>query len=244
MSHNTKAVYQRYLGWFDGNPANLNPLAPEEAGRKYVEFMGGADAVIAKALVAFEKGEYRWVVEVMNHVVFAEPGNARARGLAADALEQLGYQAESSIWRNFYLTGAAELRHGVRKGPAPSTSSPDLVRGLSLDEFFAYLGVRLNGPKAEGRGLALNFRFTDTGQEYAVVLRNSVINATGGTQTANADATISLTRALLNDISLRRTTFDEKIKAGEVKVEGNPQKLAELFALLDTFDFWFNIVTP
>jgi alkyl sulfatase BDS1-like metallo-beta-lactamase superfamily hydrolase len=244
VNHNAKAVYQRYLGWFDANPAHLNPLPPEEAAKKYVEFMGGADAVLAKAQTAFDKGEYRWVAEVVNHVVFAEPENAKARGLAADALEQLGYQAESAIWRNFYLTGAAELRHGVRKGPAPSSNTPDLVRGLSLDEFFAYLGVRLNGPKADGRNLALNFRFTDTGQQYALVLRNSVLNATAGMQTKGADATVTLTRALLDDVTLRRTTFDEKIKSGEVKVEGNPQKLGELFALLDTFDFWFNIVTP
>ena len=244
VNHNSKAVYQRYLGWFDGNPAHLNPLPPEEAGKKYVEFMGGADAVMAKAQVAFDKGEYRWVAEVMNHVVFAEPQNAKARGLAADALEQLGYQAESSAWRNFYLTGASELRNGVRKGPALTAGSPDMVRGLSLDEFFAYLGVRLNGPKAEGRNLALNFRFTDTGQQYAVVLRNSVLNAAADTQVKDADASITLTRALLDEVTLRLTTFEEKIKTGEVKVEGDPRKLGELFALLDSFDFWFNIVTP
>jgi alkyl sulfatase BDS1-like metallo-beta-lactamase superfamily hydrolase len=244
VNHNSKAVYQRYLGWFDGNPAHLDPLPPEEAGKKYVEFMGGADAVMAKAQIAFDKGEYRWVAEVMNHVVFAEPENAKARGLAADALEQLGYQSESSAWRNFYLTGASELRNGVRKGPALSAGSPDMVRGLSLDEFFAYLGVRLNGPKAEGRNLALNFRFTDTGQQYAMVLRNSVLNATADAQLKDADASITLTRALLDEVTLRRATFEEKIKAGEVKVEGDPRKLGELFALLDSFDFWFNIVTP
>lgn len=244
VNHNTKAVYQRYLGWFDGNPAHLNPLPPEEAGRKYVEFMGGADAVIAKAQAAFDKGEYRWVAEVMNHVVFAEPENARARGLAADALEQLGYQAESAIWRNFYLTGAAELRHGVRKGPAPTTNTPDLVRGLTLDEFFGYMAVRLNGPKADGRKIALNWLFTDTGQQYTLLLLNSVLNHTAGAQAKDADATITLTRAMLDDVALRRTTFEEKMKSGEVRVEGNPQKLGELFALLDSFDFWFNIVTP
>ena len=244
VSHNAKAVYQRYLGWFDGNPAHLNPLPPEQAGKKYVEFMGGADAVIVKAQQAFDKGEYRWVAEVMNHVVFAEPENAKARGLAADALEQLGYQAESAIWRNFYLTGGAELRHGVRKGPAPSANTPDLVRGLTLDEFFAYMGVRLNGPKADGKKIALNWRFTDTQQQYALVLRNSVLNYTAASQGKDADATITLTRALLDNITLRRTTFEEKMKSGEVKVEGNPQKIGELFALLDSFEFWFNIVTP
>ena len=244
VSHNSKAVYQRYLGWFDGNPAHLNPLPPEQAARKYLEFMGGADAVIAKAQLAFDNGEYRWVAEVMNHVVFAEPQNARARGLAAAALEQLGYQAESAIWRNFYLTGAAELRDGVRKGAAPGANSPDLVRGLSLDEFFAYLGVRLNGPKANGRKLLLNFRFTDTAQNYTLQLRNSVLVATAGTQATGADATFTLTRALLDDITLRRASFDEKLRAGEISVQGDPQKLSELFSLLDDFERWFNIVTP
>src|SRR5690606_34336859 len=106
VNHNVKAVYQRYLGWFDGNPANLHPLPPEEAGRRYVELMGGADAVLAAGRAAFERGEYRWVAQLVNHLVFAEPDHREARELQADALEQLGYQAESGPWRNFYLTGA------------------------------------------------------------------------------------------------------------------------------------------
>ncbi len=113
INHNVKAIYQRYLGFFDGNPATLHPLPPEDAGKKYVEFMGGADALLAKAQESFDKGEYRWVAQVVNHLVFAEPDNEAARELQAQALEQLGYQAESGPWRNFYLTGAKELRDGV-----------------------------------------------------------------------------------------------------------------------------------
>ena len=150
VNHNVRATYVKYLGWFDGNPANLHTLPPEEVAKRYVEFMGGAEATLEKVRSAYERGEYRWVAEVVNHVVFSDPGNAEARGLQADALEQMGYQSESGPWRNFYLTGAKELREGVVKLPAPSTVSPDSVRAMSLDLFFNYLGVRLNGPKASG----------------------------------------------------------------------------------------------
>ena len=244
INHNAKAVYQRYLGWFDGNPAHLNPLPPEQAGKKYVEFMGGAEAIISKAQQAFEKGEYRWVAEVLGHVVFAEPEHSKARALAASALEQLGYQSESAVWRNFYLTGAAELRHGVRKGPAPSTLTSDTVRAATTDMFFDYLSIRLNGPKADGKKITIHWNFPDTGQQYLVRLRHSVLSYTAGAQAGDADLTLTLTRTLLDDIFLRRTSFEEKMQSGEIRFEGNPQKLGELFALFDQFDFWFNIVTP
>ncbi|MQV60705.1 alkyl/aryl-sulfatase, partial [Sinorhizobium meliloti] len=142
--HDVAATYVLYLGWFDGNPSTLHELPPAEASKKYVEFMGGADAVLEKARKSYEQGEYRWVAQVANHVVFADPNNQDAKNLTADALEQLGYQAESGPWRNFYLTGAKELRDGVTELPTPNTASPDTVRAMSLDLFFDYLGVRLN----------------------------------------------------------------------------------------------------
>jgi alkyl sulfatase BDS1-like metallo-beta-lactamase superfamily hydrolase len=148
--HNVKATYVKYLGWFDGNPFPLHILPPEEAGKNYVEFMGGADSVLKHAKEAFANGEYRWAAEVTNHVVFANPNNKAARELNADALEQLGYQSESGPWRNFYLTGAKELCDGVMQLPAPNTSSRDTVSSMSLEMFFDYLGVRLNGEKAAG----------------------------------------------------------------------------------------------
>ena len=138
VSHNVKATYVLYLGWFDGNPATLHELPPVESSKKYVEFMGGADAVLSKAKESYAKGEYRWVAQVVNHVVFADPDNRAARELQADALEQLGYQAESGPWRNFYLTGAKELREGVKKLPTPNTASPDTVRAMTLEMFFDY----------------------------------------------------------------------------------------------------------
>ncbi len=245
VSHNVRAVYNKYLGYFDGNPANLNPLPPEAAGKKYVEFMGGADEVIKKASTAFENGEYRWVAQVMSHVVFADPQNMEARALEADALEQLGYQAESAPWRNFYLMGAKELREGVRKiEGVGSTASPDTVAAMTVDMFFDYLGVRLNAGKAEGRKLAINWVFTDTGDKYVLTLGNSVLNYTKGKQLDNVDATISMTRSALNPVLQGKSTFQDLVDAGNAKVEGRKNALNDLMSMMDTFDLWFNVVLP
>ena len=151
LNHNVKATYVKYLGWFDGNPATLYPLPPEDGAKKYLEFMGGAAAVLEKARAAYDRGEYRWIAEVVNHVVFAEPHNSAARELQANALEQLGYQSEAGTWRNLYLTGAQELRHGTPDVKLPSSASEDSIKAMSLDLFFNYMGVRLNGAKAGGQ---------------------------------------------------------------------------------------------
>ncbi len=245
VSHNVRAVYNKYLGYFDGNPANLNPLPPEAAGRKYVEFMGGADAIISKAREAFNNGEYRWVAQVVSHVVFADPNNQAARDLEADALEQLGYQAESAPWRNFYLMGAQELRHGVQKiKGVKGTASPDTVKAMTVDMFFDFLAVRLNGPKAAGKTLTTNWEFTDTGEKYVLSLENSVLNYVKGKGADSADASFVLSRNILNEIALGKAKLDDKIAGGEVKVAGRKEALGELMALMDTFDIWFNIVLP
>lgn len=244
INHNVKATYTKYLGWFDGNPATLHNLPPEDAAKKYVEMMGGADLVVEKAAVAFADGEYRWVAEVVKHVVFADPEHKAARELLADAFEQMGYQAESGPWRNFYLTGAKELREGVKQLPTPNTASPDTVRAMSLDLFFDYLGMRLNGPKAAGKKITVNFDFTDTGETAVLFLANAALNHSPDRQVANADASLTLTRIALNKIILQESTFDEEIKNGEVQVEGSLDKVNELISLLDVFEFWFNIVTP
>jgi alkyl sulfatase BDS1-like metallo-beta-lactamase superfamily hydrolase len=244
VNHDVKSTYVNYLGWFDGNPATLHTLPPVEASKRYVEFMGGEDEVLKKAKKYYDKGEYRWVAEVVNHVVFANPENQAARNLQADALEQLGYQAESGPWRNFYLSGAKELREGVKRLGTPNTASPDTIRAMNLDLLFDWVGMRLNGPKADGKTITLNFNFTDTGEKYVVGLENSAIHYSKGKQADTADATITLKRETLNDVLLGQGTLDEKIDAGEIKVEGNKAKLDELVSTLDNFDFWFNIVTP
>lgn len=243
VNHDAKAVYQRYLGWYDSNPAHLNPILPTESSKKYVEYMGGADAVIKKASEAYNKGDYRWVAEVMNHVVFAEPNNQKARALEADALEQLGYQQENPTWRNEYLMGAYELRNGVTKSNL-TVASPDTLRAMPMDMYLDYLGLRLDGKKAEGKKIILNLNLTDTKQQYVIKLQNSVLIYTKNKQLPNADVSISLSRNILDAVNLGETTFEAEIKNGKVTVQGDRNKIKELFSLFVTFNPSFNIITP
>ncbi|MEK7318198.1 MAG: alkyl sulfatase dimerization domain-containing protein [Pseudomonadota bacterium] len=244
VSHDVKATYVLYLGWFNGNPATLDELTPVEASKRYVEFMGGANAVLSKAKQAYDKGEYRWVAQVVNHVVFADPSNKAAKNLQADALEQLGYQAESGPWRNFYLTGAKELREGVKKLPTPNTASGDTVKAMTPEMFFDYLSVRVNRAKAANAKIALNVDFGKEGGKYLLELENGVLNHTAGVESTNADASVAMSRDTLNGIILQQTKLADAIKNGSAKVTGNQAKLDELVSYLDNFEFWFNIVTP
>jgi alkyl sulfatase BDS1-like metallo-beta-lactamase superfamily hydrolase len=244
VNHDVKAVYNFYLGWFDANPATLHALPQGPASTRYVEYMGGSAAILARARKDFDKGDYRWVAQVVNHLVLAEPENVEARALQADTLEQLGYQDECATWRNFYLTGAQELRGGVKKLAAPKSASADMVKAMPLDLFFDYLGVRLNGPKADGKKLVVNMHFTDTKQQYAVAVENAVLNYSKGKQAPDAHCTVTLTRSDLDAVILGEAKLPQLITAGRVKIDGQAQKLQELLGLLDSFDFWFNIVTP
>jgi alkyl sulfatase BDS1-like metallo-beta-lactamase superfamily hydrolase len=244
LNHDAKAVYQRYLGWYDGNPAHLHPLQPEDAAKKYVAYMGGSEAVIAKAKADYDNGEYRWVAEVMSHVVFAEPDNVAARNLEADALEQLGYQAESGPWRNAYLVGAFELRNGLPPASAVKTTNADVVSALTTELYFDYMGIRLNGPKAEGKTAVINWDFTDTGEKYAMNLENCALTYSGGKQAPNADVTLTLARTTLDAITVGQLTFGQAIAEGKLKIDGDAAKLNEMLALMDNFDPMFNIVTP
>lgn len=244
LNHNVKATYVLYLGWFIGNPATLWELPPEEQAKRYVDMMGGADAVLKKAKEYYDKGDFRWVAEVVNKVVFADPSNQAAKNMQADALEQLGYQAESGPWRNFYLTGAKELREGVKQLPTPDTASPDTVKAMDLDLFFDYLAMRLKGPEVEDKHITLNFDFTDLKQQYALEMVNGVLNHTEGMQAKNADATITLTRETLNKLMLKETNLKDAVSSGALKVDGAQAKLEELMSYMDNFDFWFPIVTP
>src|SRR6266849_2057611 len=249
ISHNAKAIYQRYLGWYDANPANLSPLPPVERGRKYVEYMGGAAAAIARAREDFARGEYRFVAEVMSHVVFADPANVEARRLGADALEQLGYAAESATWRNAYLLGAHELRRGRPDTAARAPVSPDLVRAMSLDLFFDYLAVRLNGEKAEGHRFVLNWIFPDRddpagGRRYVLTLQNCALTYLAERQSERPDATVTLGRPVLDRLVLRELTIAEAIEQGLVIIAGDRAPVARLFALLDDFALMFDVIEP
>lgn len=243
LSHNAKAVYQFYLGWYDANPADLNPLPRAEEAKKQVEYMGGAEATIKRARDDYKAGQYRWVASVMSQVVFADPANKDARELGADALEQLGYQSEAATWRNAYLLGALELRSGVGPQP-PALVNAELLKGISIDLAFDFLGVRLNAAKAEGKTIVINWTFTDLNETYVMNLENSALTHTSGKLSDKADTSVTLTRAALDAITLKQKTFAESVAAGAVSLGGNPLKLRELFGMLDEFSTGFEVVEP
>lgn len=244
VNHNVKAVCQRYLGWFDGNPANLHALPPVEAGRRYVELAGGADALLAKARDAFALGEFRWVAQLVNHLVFADPANVDARLLQADALEQLGYQAESGPWRAFYLTAAQELRNGVPPLPSGPGVAADLARAMTSDMLFDYVGVRLDGDRAAGTSLELTFRVTDRDEVHAVGIRDGALHHVHGRPARDAQATVALAHDALLALATGTKPLADLEAAGVVTIDGDRSALETLLGLLDTFRFWFPIVEP
>ncbi|WP_315807363.1 MULTISPECIES: alkyl/aryl-sulfatase [unclassified Bradyrhizobium] len=244
LSHNAKAVYQFYLGWYDANPADLNPLPRSESAKKTIDYMGGADAVLARAQEDFKAGQYRWVASIMSQLVFADPENKAARALGADALEQLGYQSEAATWRDAYLTGAAELRNGPPKPQAAAAANAELLKGVSIDLAFDFLGVRLNAAKAEGKHIVINWTFTDSGETQVMNLENSALTHRAGPLDDKADAGVKLTRATFDAISSKQRTMLAAVATGEVALSGNPLKLQELFAMFDEFAGGFAIVEP
>jgi len=243
LKHNVRATYQLYLGWWDGNPANFNPLPPQEEAKKYVELVG-ADKMIKAARAAHAKGDYRWAATLANKVVFAQPGNKTARDVEADALEQLGYQAESGPARNFYLTGAQELRGGVKKAATPNTSSPDIIRGMTTEMFLDFLAIHLNGPKAGTANYAFNVSFPDTKEKYALTVRNGVMNYGKDKVLENANANITLDRATLDDIALGKLKLGNLADSGKVTFDGDRAAFKQMLGLFDKFDFWFTIAEP
>jgi alkyl sulfatase BDS1-like metallo-beta-lactamase superfamily hydrolase len=241
-SHNAKAVYQRYMGWFDGNPAHLWEHPPVESARRHVEFMGGSVAVLERARESFAAGDYRWVAEVVNHVVFAEPGNRAARELQADALEQLGYGSENATWRNFFLMGATELREGITGTPT-DTAAPDILAQLSVEQILDAMAIRLDGPRAWGLRLKVNWRVTDPDDPHLLELENGVLNHRPGSD-PEADATLTIERRALNEMLGKEADLAELAQSGRLRVEGDGEKLGELLGLLDEPDPGFAIVTP
>ncbi|MDO8401515.1 MAG: alkyl sulfatase dimerization domain-containing protein [Bradyrhizobium sp.] len=244
IRHNVKAIYQKYLGWYDANPVNLDPLPPVEAGKKYVEYMGGADTILARAAKDFARGEFRFIAQALSHLVFADPDNQAARALLADTMEQLGYAAESATWRNAYLFGAQELRQGMPKVPARAAMPRETLAALRTEQLWDVLGVRLNGPKAEGKHIVLNWSFTDTGETFVLTLENCALTYVAGAQAATADAGFTLPRGTLDEVIAKLTTFQDGVGSGAIKFTGNPMRLAELMALMDEFPRMFEIVEP
>ena len=244
VSHNVRAVYNFYLGYFDGVPANLNPYDTETRARKYMHLAGGPDGLMRHAKMAMKHGDYRWAAELLNHFVFAYPKKKQARAMLADAYEHMGYQAESGPWRNFYLTGAKELREGVTLGGSARTASSDVVGSVPTGMFLDFMAVRFNPEGADELEIKINLDFTDTNEQFVLSLDNSVLNNIPNKVAKDADASLTLTRHIFNEVALGRTSFVKEIAKGNVKVGGSPVALMRVFGKLDTFNPDFNIVTP
>lgn len=244
IKHNVKAIYQRYLGWYDANPTNLDPLPRIEAGKKYVEYMGGATALLERAKADFDKGEYRFVAEVASHLVFADPANTAARNLLADTYEQLGYLTECATWRNSYLLGTAELRSEISK-VSRGHLGRDTLRLLSTEELFNLIAVRLNGPRAEqAASFRIDWRFTDTAEVFRMNLENCALTYMQVEGRGDSDAQFALARPVLDRLLAKELTLDEALAAEEIEARGNASVLATLMSLLDDFPVNFEIVEP
>ena len=245
LSHDSKAVYQRYVGWYDGNPATLNRLPRVEEAKKYLEYMGGSATVIARARDDFKAGHYRWVAEVMDQVVFADPSNMEARNLAADAFEQLGYLAESATWRNAYLLGAQELRSGVRRRArsVPGVSA-QMLHALPITQVFDYLGTRVDGPRAGPASVVINWQFTDTHESLASTLEHGALTSILGKTTQNAVATVTATRMVFESVILGQRTLADAIEHHDITTSGDAKAVSDLWALLVDFESGFPVVEP
>lgn len=243
VKHNAKAVYQFYFGWYDGNPANLDPLPPEPAAEKYVAAMGGLQAVLGLAQSAFDAGDYRWAAELLNHAVFADPDSSEARALLAKTYDQLGYQAESGPWRDVYLSGAYELRNGGPEQGVNMSDAVGLLAAIPPELFFDAMAARLNGPKAEGKQLSVNFEFTDLGVGRHLWIENAVLHheALAGQP---ADATLKLTHALFLKLVTGTAGLRDTLLSDDLDVDGSRLDLVSFFRLLDKPDGRFAIVTP
>lgn len=243
LNHNSKAVYQRYFGWWDGVPANYFELPPAQEGRRYVEYMGGADAVLEKAQASFAEGDYRWTAKVLNHLVFADPENEAAKAWLAASYEQIGFQAESGAWRNYFLTGAWELRQGLAGLPDFPLNNRDFIQAIPTETLFDAIAVRYNPSKMNRDPYVLMFDFPDTKEKVTVFVGKSVVFPRMGAA-ENPVATLTVTRANFDALILRIATPQEMMTQGDLVITGEtPAAFAYLLAL-DQFRFWFNVVTP
>jgi alkyl sulfatase BDS1-like metallo-beta-lactamase superfamily hydrolase len=242
VNHNLKAVFAKELGWYNGNPATLYPHPENVSAPRYVAAMGGADAVIALAQTAVDEGDYRWAVQLLDHVVTADPDNPAAKELAADAYEQLGYQAEGPQWRNCFLTAAKELRGGIERLPAAAPTI-DIVLGMPLEMLFDYAAIRLDGPSAVEQPASFNLKITDLDGDHSIQVRNGVLHY-WPRHLETVDATVTLTHQALAVLLFTSGMYDRLSEAGQVNVDGDETKFTSVLGLLADFDAYFSIVTP
>lgn len=240
VSHDAKAVYQKYMGWYDANPIHLAELTPTDSAKKYVEYMGDTDEVLKKAKADFDKGEYQWVAEITNVLVYADPENAQARYLCADALEQLGYQAESGAWRNAYLSGAKELRDGTIKDPNyRATGSGDTQAKMTTEMMLDYIGICLDSNQASDLNFTVNLVVSDLREEYTLIVKSGILVYRKG-KSNNADATWTMPKAGLFSIISK----DSKKQSELIKQSGDQALLGKMSENIVTYDFFFNIIEP
>ena len=244
VSHNVKAQYQLYFGWFDGNPASLNPLPPVELGKKYVEAMGGAEKVLEIAQSSYNAGEYRWTASLLNNLVFAQPDNKQVRELLAKTYDQLGYQAESGPWRNFYLTGALELRKGAYKKASPLKISADVLNITGLEDLLDFLAVQIDGEKAAGKELVVNLNFKDKNEKATLILKNGALTNRIGYEAPEATADITMNKIDFIHVMLGNTTLEQLVKDNKAGVNGSVTALSDLMSVTGKPDIHFNIVEP
>ncbi len=240
--HNSRAVINRYLGYWDGNPTTLTPLSPKDSAPLYVEMMGGSAKILARARELYDSGQYLLATEILNKLVYAEPGNQPAKDLLADAFEQIGYQKESSSLRNSFLAAASELRSGIPSGITPRTAGPDTVRAMSTDLWLDYLGVLVDSHKAAGMHFVINLVTPDNGEKYAIEMSNSTLTSIKGFTAATPDLTITLNRPDLEQVMMKKATFASLAGEGRARLDGNPQVMQQLMSCLAEFDPAFEIM--
>ncbi|HBQ00130.1 MAG TPA: hypothetical protein DD672_06580 [Gammaproteobacteria bacterium] len=240
--HNSRAVLNRYLGYWDGNPATLAPLSPTDSAPLYVEMMGGAAAILGKAQELHDGGDYRMAMEILNKLVYAEPQNASAKDLLAAVFEQLGYQYESASMRNVFLAAAQELRNGTGSVPAPRGTSPSLARAMTTSQWWDAVATRVDSERADGEQFVINFVTPDTGQEFVVELSGGTLTNIEGYQSNAADATIIMNRTDLHPVIMGQTTLAEQLQAGVGSVLGDSSVLLQLAAVLITFNAGFEVM--
>ncbi|MGZ5215713.1 MAG: alkyl/aryl-sulfatase [Caldimonas sp.] len=243
VRHNVKAVYQFYMGWFDAHPSNLDPLPPVEAGKRYVALAGGKDKVLAAARQAFDAGEFRWAAELLKHAVYADPKDKAASELLARTFEQLGYLAESAPWRNFYLTGALELRQGPPEKGIALDLALDMLEHTPIERFLERMAASLNGPRAEGVKLTVNLVFSDLGESWVMRVDNAVLHFEKAAPAKDANATLTLTRGFFLKMMTGGSGAKDLLLSDQTKIEGSRIDLGRFFALIDKAPGTFPIVT-
>jgi alkyl sulfatase BDS1-like metallo-beta-lactamase superfamily hydrolase len=242
VEHNSRAVINRYLGYWDGNPTTLIPLSPEDSAPLYVEMMGGAKPIMTKAGQLYDEGKYRYAQEILNKLVYAEPQNQAAKDMLADVFEQIGYQQESPSVRNSFLAAAYELRNGIPGGASPKTGGPDMIRAMTTELWLDFLGIRLDSNKAGDQAFKINLVTPDNDENFVVELSNGTLTNIAGFQADDPDLTITINRSDLEKTMMGAVSFDDQIETGKAKLEGNREPYDQLKTMLVHFELGFEMM--